>query len=879
MGQTALFNPTVSSASPYTNQWFFNGVALAGATNLLLQFVRPQPSLYGDYFLVSGNDAGSVTSQVARLKVFVPGPHAITNLHLRPDGAAVFDLGGGPTATYGRYYDLYPLRVSTNLVDWTPLATLQYTNASPSPLTVQDPNAAGASQRFYGTPTNVLVTPSPQPTGPYPIGTFSRLLTAPTRTNGTGGYKFMATVWYPASAGPGMVPVPYVDKAVAAFDYYYPLTNVALSFRSHSVTNVALATNTATYPVVLYSPEWAHHRRENTDKVEDLVSWGYVVVGIDGWDAHVSVFPDGTVHNNWEPDSAPSPEPDLDRRVADLQFVMDELARWNVSDPLLAGRLDLDHIGAFGWALGGASVAELCLLDHRCRAGVDLDGALIKTNLFSQPVEAPFLALRADNLPDPDPGWAFLGTYNPVPEDRLRFFNHATTNAYWIKLSSTVGESYADFPLTVDPVTFSNYWGFPVNGQLLPGPRTCQIVRTCLLSFFNKYLRGQDDHFLDDTLPNYPEVLHYVSTARAAVGPEYPMAGLTPGSDGNLYGTTAYGGAHGAGTLFRMTPGGQLTTLISFDGAIGRHPMSALLPATDGNFYGTTADGGTNRDNGTVFRMTPAGVLTTLVSFAGTNGSHPYARLTQASNSNFYGTTLLGGTRGDGTVFQMTAAGELTTLVSFSFTNTGAYPAGALLEAGDGNFYGTAANGTPAVWGTVFKMTPAGQLTNVVKFTGANGGDPIGGLIQGTDGNYYGTTEYGGNMSLFGGNGFGRVFKLSPTGVLASVFTFTGANGSLCLGPLMQDSDGNFYGTTYSGGPGGGGTVFKLTPAGVLTTLVAFNGANGRAPMGPLVKGADGNFYGTTKYGGLRGAGTVFKMTPAGELTTLVTFGTRTDTP
>ena len=156
-GKGVVMNFTASSATPYTKQWFFNGVALTDATNAVLVFTNAQPSLNGDYFVVLGNDSGSVTSQVARLKVFVAGPHRIQSLHLRPDGAAVFDLGGGPTATYGRYYDLYPLRVSTNLVDWTPLATLQYTNASPSPLTVQDPNAAGASQRFYGTPTNVLV--------------------------------------------------------------------------------------------------------------------------------------------------------------------------------------------------------------------------------------------------------------------------------------------------------------------------------------------------------------------------------------------------------------------------------------------------------------------------------------------------------------------------------------------------------------------------------------------------------------------------------------------------------------------------------------------------------------------------------------------------
>jgi uncharacterized repeat protein (TIGR03803 family) len=565
----------------------------------------------------------------------------------------------------------------------------------------------------------------------------------------------------------------------------------------------------------------------------------------------------------------------IDGRVRDEQFVLDELARWNTSDPLLAGRLDLDRIGAFGWSLGGATAAELCFLDRRCKAGVGFDGSFFKTNLLAQPFETPFLFFHADTGPDPDPGV----NVGDQMDDRFPFFNHATTNAYWVKLSSTIHRSFSEYSLIQDPTTFTNGNGVPLDGQLLPGPRVSQTVRACLLAFFNKHLRGEDNHLLDGPLLDYPEVMQFLNKSRVSAGPEYPAAGLTPGSDGNFYGTTAYGGDNGVGTVFRVTPAGELTTLVSFNGANGSHPVAALLPASDGNFYGTTADGGSNGDNGTVFQMTPAGALTTLVFFQGANGRHPFGRLTQGSDGHFYGTTATGGTNNSGTVFQLTSAGALTTLVSFKFYVNGAFPVGALLEDSDGAFYGTTADGTSAAGGTVFKVTPAGQLTTLIVFNGANGACPWAGLVRGADGDLYGTEEYGGNTSLNSGSGMGTVFKMTPAGVLKTLVVFNGANGSLCLGPLLEDHDGNFYGTTYAGGAGGSGTVFKMTPGGVLTTLVSFNGANGRDPQAPLVQASDGNFYGTTEYGGPGGAGTVFQMTPAGVLKTLVAFGGRAHSP
>jgi uncharacterized repeat protein (TIGR03803 family) len=169
-------------------------------------------------------------------------------------------------------------------------------------------------------------------------------------------------------------------------------------------------------------------------------------------------------------------------------------------------------------------------------------------------------------------------------------------------------------------------------------------------------------------------------------------------------------------------------------------------------------------------------------------------------------------------------------------------------------------------------MTPGGMLTTLVSCSGANGYTPPARLAQGTNGAFYGATPYGGNLSFNADLGLGTAFKMTPAGALTTLFDFNGANGSYCVSGLVQGNDGNFYGTTEGGGARGGGTVFQMTPAGVLTTLVAFNGRDGYGPVAGLVQGSDGNFYGTTEYGGTNGFGTVYQVTTNGTLTTLVSF-------
>ena len=359
---------------------------------------------------------------------------------------------------------------------------------------------------------------------------------------------------------------------------------------------------------------------------------------------------------------------------------------------------------------------------------------------------------------------------------------------------------------------------------------------------------------------------------------------LVQGADGNLYGTANTGGANlGAGTVFKVTPGGVLATLYNFcaapDCTDGERPFAGLVLATDGSFYGTTAGGGTGSGYGlcgTVFRITPAGTLTTLYSFCSqancTDGEWPWAALIQATDGNLYGTTDLGGSRGvngDGTVFKITPKGTLTTLYDFDSSNgiVGADPLAAVVQGRDGNFYITTASGGASGLGTVFKISPSGTATTLHSFNGTDGASPYSGLIQATDGNFYGTTWENGDSASCA-YGCGTIFRITPEGKLTTLHSFDGADGANPYAGLIQASDGNFYGTTTFGANSictngdlqGCGTAFKMSPEGVLTTLHSFDGTDGANPWGGLVQATNGTFYGTTTLGGTSIGGTVFSL-------------------
>ncbi len=338
-----------------------------------------------------------------------------------------------------------------------------------------------------------------------------------------------------------------------------------------------------------------------------------------------------------------------------------------------------------------------------------------------------------------------------------------------------------------------------------------------------------------------------------------------------------------------------LTTLHSFDGTDGTGTVAVLVQGTDGNLYGTTSAAGAN-GYGTVFKITPSGTLTTLYSFCSkagcTDGGNPKGVLVQASNGPFYGTTFTGGAFGYGTLFKITPSGTLTTLHSFDGTD-GVYPQAGLIQAANGDFYGTTcgdwcfnSSNTPSVPGTVFKITPSGTLTTLHTFCSlsgcADGFFPVAGLVQATNGDLYGTTIYGGDTYMGPCYpGCGTAYKITPSGTLTTLYNFCSLSGCTDgyypVAGLVQGANGDFYGTTSGGGAIGEGIVFKITPGGTLTTLYTFcsqsDCTDGTTPDAGLVQGTDGNFYGATNQGGgVNNAGTLFKITPSGALTTLIIF-------
>jgi uncharacterized repeat protein (TIGR03803 family) len=292
----------------------------------------------------------------------------------------------------------------------------------------------------------------------------------------------------------------------------------------------------------------------------------------------------------------------------------------------------------------------------------------------------------------------------------------------------------------------------------------------------------------------------------------YPQyMSLVQGTDGSFYGTAPEGGVEFWGSVFKVASGGALTFLCYFGEDTcyqESHPFSGLIQATDGNFYGTTWQGGVN-NTGAVFEMAPEGTVTLLYSFCSQSicrdGGDPFAPLIQAADGNFYGTTFDGGTNGYGTVFTMTAAGTLTTLHSFDYAD-GAGPVAGLIQAKNGDFYGTTLYGGTAGAGTVFEITSAGKLTLLHSFGSAgDGANPYAALVQAADGNFYGTTHDGGT------HGDGVIFRITPGGKVTTLYSFCSqakcTDGAEPFAGIIQASDGNFYGTTSKGGDSNWGTV------------------------------------------------------------------------
>jgi uncharacterized repeat protein (TIGR03803 family) len=378
----------------------------------------------------------------------------------------------------------------------------------------------------------------------------------------------------------------------------------------------------------------------------------------------------------------------------------------------------------------------------------------------------------------------------------------------------------------------------------------------------------------------------YDSGTNTAVNGAYPYGGLVQGRDGNFYGTTTGGGNAGAvcngtlgcGVIFRITPAGTFTVLHAFNGALakvpeGGVPVGRLIQASNGTFYGTTYSGGLVQNfanQGTIFTVSPNGGFTTLYMFdnihSTTDGANPYVGLIQGKDGSFYGTTQFGGTSNAGTVFKF-AGSKTTVLHSFpwepgQFYPDGAYPKAALVQASDGNLYGTTSyGGTLTTYyqrGTLFRSTTKGVFTKLWDFnatdTSVNGITPYGGLIQASDGNLYGTTSAGG-----GAANSGTLYQLTTGGVLSQIMTFDASTtGALPEAVPLQAADGTLYITNN------GGTVSNNKYQGAIVQIanglpapkpVILKFSPTSAKVGKKVTISGGSFVGTT--------GVAFNGTPA----------------
>jgi len=375
-------------------------------------------------------------------------------------------------------------------------------------------------------------------------------------------------------------------------------------------------------------------------------------------------------------------------------------------------------------------------------------------------------------------------------------------------------------------------------------------------------------------------VLHTFNSTDGA----FPNGGLVHGSDGNLYGTASGGGAHGFGTVFKITTSGKFTSIYSFAGGIGdgAYPMSSVIRDSSGNIYGMTQSGGP-ADNlgGVVFKITSAGKESVLHFFTGgADGGNPEGDLIRDSSGNLYGVTAGGGNlhcnasyfTGCGVVFKLSASGTETVLHTFQGGSDGANPWGGLVMDSSGNLYGSTENGGRYSAGQIFKISASGKKTVVhnfdpgVNMDGANPRDP---LTFGSGGILYGTTFRGGDLSVSwcGSIGCGTVFKLDTHDVLTTLHSFEGppSDGDTPYGAVARDSAGNLYGIAADGGNEYfGGIVYKLDLSGNETILHNFTqGDDGWEPSGRLYVDKSGTVYGAASLSdGPDGNGVIFKIVP-----------------
>lgn len=411
--------------------------------------------------------------------------HRFASIVALPDEAISLTLTSSVPTSWRNYYDLFPLEASPNLTDWAPLLTLLRTNRFTNATSFLDVAAANHALRFYRTATNQLTTPLLPPDGPYRVGVFSRLLTDASRTNRyvPTNRSFMASVWYPAGALAGSLPAIHSDAKL-----YIPgcINASARGLRSHALPGAPLAAAEPKYPLVIYAHGHWGTRTDNTRKVENLVSYGFIVLALDHINCCATVFPDGKLLYGMDAPNIGTNDPITmsiaTNRAEDVYFVLDEVARWDSEDALLKGRLDLEHIGIFGHSFGGGTSAAACAQEPRIQAGLSLDGGFV---FFPIPAfDRPFLILGGGD------GDQFMAPYRNAYRN---LFDQLTSDAYWVHIQNSAHSDFTDTP----------WFDSPTSTTLM---RRALVQDRYVVSFFRKYLRSEDDHFLDAAPATWPEV-------------------------------------------------------------------------------------------------------------------------------------------------------------------------------------------------------------------------------------------------------------------------------------------------------------------------------------------------------------------------------------
>lgn len=426
-----------------------------------------------------------------------PMPHQFSGITALPDETVsltldgsvsnMFNLTGTISNQFMQMFDLYPVEVSSNLLDWTPLAMLLRTNTDPNPLPFQDTNAAGFDKRFYRTPTNHLLTASLMPTGPYAVGTVDRVMVDPARTNlyrySPPTNAFMVTFWYPAERPPaGTLQAAMWDQGMAADTNFYAAVaaagfsgadtqwaGIVPKLVGHQFHGAPLAAQPARFPVILSSHGWAANRTGVSQSAGELASHGYVVVAIDHGDCFGTQFPDGRYLHGTAAGGSGVTSADRAGRLQDMQFLLDELIALDRSDPLLAGRLDLDRIGARGISAGGI-VIDTCRADDRVKCAAIYDGGQ-----FTQTppgLQKPLLAA--------------VGEISRNYSRAQWLFNQAISNAVCLQIHGAGHITASD-------------WGWIFETPQCRPPAMAH--NACLVWFFDTYLKGESPPF-----PTNPEL-------------------------------------------------------------------------------------------------------------------------------------------------------------------------------------------------------------------------------------------------------------------------------------------------------------------------------------------------------------------------------------